>query len=100
VVSAEFKGAFRKTFESIFEMYPLSRENYLDYSRYVRQQAGESAEQIVVLDFDSGVKLIDPGSEQIFPAKYQDLGTFGPFEVTRELRFPDEINLDEDIQSS
>jgi hypothetical protein len=96
VVSAEYKAAFDKSFQRIFEIYPEYRNSFVDYSRYVRQQAAVEGEAIILLDFSNRVNLIDPSTEQSRSVTYQDLEEYGPYTVTRELRFPDEHEGEKD----
>lgn len=90
VVTQSFKSAFQCAFERIFELYPDYRQNYIAYSGYERQKAAEENEMIVLLGFTGDVHLIDPLTEADNPVQYKDLTAYGPFEITRELRFPDE----------
>jgi len=48
-----------------------------------------------VLDFQYGVGLIDPGTEETASVEFADLDAYGPFAITRELPFPDEIQAEE-----
>lgn len=95
VVSREYKLAFKKTFEKVFVSFPESRINYQDYCQYVRDQAALLDESVVVLDFQTGVGLIDPVTEDTAPVDFADLEAYGPFVVARELPFPDEIQPEE-----
>lgn len=90
VVSQTYKEAFRRTFEQVFKIYPDYRENYADYCSYIRETALEESDQVVLLGFSGDVHLIDPQTEENYQVKYKELSAFGPFEITRELRFPDE----------
>ncbi|MEJ2448799.1 MAG: hypothetical protein P8Y37_12790, partial [Anaerolineales bacterium] len=94
VVSRQYKAAFQKTFEKLFVLFPESRINYQDYSQYVRDQAALRDESVVVLDFETGVRLIDPDTEDTASVDFADLDAYGPFAVTRELPFPDEIQAE------
>jgi len=95
VVSREYKSAFQKAFEKLFVLFPESRIKYQDYCQYVRDQAALRDEAIVVLDFQYGVGLIDPGTEETASVEFADLDAYGPFAITRELPFPDEIQAEE-----
>ena len=90
VVSKSFKMAFQRAFQHVFELYPDYRQNYIDYSGYERQKAADESEMVVLLGFSGDVHLIDPLTEEEYPVQYKDLKAFGPFEITRELRFPGE----------
>jgi hypothetical protein len=96
VVSTTYKVAFQGTFNKIFDLFPGSRDDFLDYCCFVRDEAAEHGEQIVVLDFQAGVGLVDPLTETVTPVGFQDLDAYGPFAVARELPFPDEIQAEED----
>lgn len=90
VVSLSFKAAFQATFERIFEIYPDYHQQLGDYCNYVRDNTAEESDQIVLLGFSGEVYLIDPLTEGKHQVEYKELSAFGPFEITRELRFPDE----------
>ena len=90
VVSQAYKEAFRRTFQRVFDLYPEYRLNFASYSNYMRGKAGENDEKIVLLGFSGDTYLIDPETEQNYEVEYKELGAFGPYEITRELQFPDE----------
>ena len=90
VVSQAYKEAFRRTFQRIFELYPQYRLNFASYSSYMRGKAAENDEKIVLLGFSGDAFLIDPETGQEYEVEYKELGAFGPYEITRELQFPDE----------
>jgi hypothetical protein len=96
VVTLEYKAAFRSAFERVFEHFPESRAAFLDFCGSVRDAAAREGEGVVLLDFSGEVWVIDPVSEELTPVDYQDLEAFGPFAVAQELRFPDEIEADEE----
>ena len=89
-VDQSYKTAFQWVFQRIFELYPDYRQNYIDYSDYERQKAAEESEMVVLVGFSGDVHLIDPRTEDQYPVQYKDLKAYGPFEITRELRFPEE----------
>ena len=90
MVDQSFKTAFQWAFQRVFELYPDYCQNYIDYSGYERQKAAEESEMVVLLDFTGSVHLIDPLTEKEYPVQYKDLMAYGPYEITRELRFPGE----------
>jgi hypothetical protein len=90
VVSQSYKEAFQHTFQRVFQIFPDYRKNFVDYCNYVRETAAEESDQIVLLGFSGDVHLIDPRTEKKYQVKYNELSAFGPFEVSRELRFPDD----------
>jgi len=98
VVSQPYKEAFQRTYQRVFETYPGCRHDFSSYCGYVREKALEEQEEIVLLGFSGEVYLIDPKSEEKYRVEYKELGAFGPFEITRELRFPDESKLHEDSE--
>jgi hypothetical protein len=89
-VREEYKLQFKWVFERLFELFPETRENYKDYSRYLRDQTAHAGEMFPILDFTGKVLLVDPVSEQYQVASYKELGSFGPFGIGKELIFPDE----------
>ena len=56
----------------------------------MREKAAEKSEKIGMLDFSGDVFVIDPLTESKYQVEYKDLSPFGPYEITRELRFPGE----------
>lgn len=96
LVSQAFKEAFQKAFLAIFAIYPEYHQNFLGYCHYVRTGARERNEQILLLDFSGDVYVIDPQAERINQVEYKDLPAFGPYQITRELQFPDERLPDQD----
>ena len=49
-----------------------------------------SGDKIILLDFDRKRILLDPDSEISHQVGYEDLESFGPFSITKDLIFPDE----------
>ena len=90
VVSQSYKKAFQQTFQKLFEIFPDYHQYLADFCRYMRERAAEESEKIVLLGFSGEVNLIDPRTEEKIQVEYKELSAFGPFEITRELRFPDE----------
>lgn len=90
LVSQPYKEAFQRTFQRVFEIYPDYLQNLIDYCSYARETAAEESEKIVLLGFSGDVFMIDPQTEEKYQVEYKELSAFGPFEITRELRFPDE----------
>lgn len=92
LVSEQYKQEFQKTYLKIFELYPDTRSSYMEYSAYIRETSASSKEDLVVLGFTGEIFLIEPATEKLVEGQYSELGVFGPFQVTRELPFPDEID--------
>ncbi|MCJ7734663.1 MAG: hypothetical protein MUP11_08940 [Anaerolineales bacterium] len=90
LVTQEYKTEFQITFERIFQRYPDSRGNYQGYSQYVREEAALKGDKIILLDFSDDVFLIDPKSEKLHRVDFDDLDSYGPFGIIKELVFPDE----------
>lgn len=90
VVSQEYKLAFRWAFQQVFERYPDYRLNFIEYSQAERENAAEDGNKVLLLDFAGDAYQVDPRTEKKYPVQYKDLRAFGPFEVTRDLKFPDE----------
>jgi hypothetical protein len=90
VVSLSYKVAFQRTFQRLFEVLPEYHQKQADFSDFMRAKAAEENEQIILLTFSGDVLSIDPGTERENQVEFKELSTFGPFEITRELRFPDE----------
>lgn len=90
VVSQAYKDAFQHVFQRVFDLYPDYYLNFSDYSRYEREKAAEENDKIVLLDFAGDVHLVDPETEKKYQVQFKELSAFGPYEITRELRFPDE----------
>ncbi len=90
VVTPEFKADFQKAFETLFQEYPESRESYARYSAYIREEMALSDEKIILLDFARNVYYVEPDSEIPRQVSFEDLDSFGPFSITKDLVFPDE----------
>jgi len=91
VVSSTYKVEFQQAFELLFEQYPESRESYFQYSFYLRTKNAISDDKIVLLDFENNVLFLDPDTELSYQVSYEDLESYGPFSITKDLIFPDEI---------
>lgn len=91
VVTAAYKADFQRAFELLFNQYPDSKESYFHYSSYLRDEFARSDDKIILLDFIGNVFLVDPDSEALQKVRYEDLESFGPFSITKDLIFPDEI---------
>ena len=91
VVTAAYKAEFQRAFELLFKQYPESKESYSEYSSYIREMTTISGDKITLLDFEGNVFLLDPESESSHQVGYDDLESFGPFSITKDLIFPDEI---------
>ncbi len=90
IVSQQYKEDFQDTFESLFVLYPETRNNFAEFSRLVREQAAAAGESVILLDFYGKAFLIDPLSEDNREEVFNQLEAFGPFKVTKDLVFPDE----------
>lgn len=91
VVTAAYKADFQKAFTMLFEQYPESEASYSQFSSYLREESVRSGDKIILLDFEDHVFLLDPNSEISEQVNFIDLESFGPFSITKELIFPDEI---------
>ena len=91
VVKAEYKEQFQRAFEKIFQRYPDTKENFLHFSGYMREQAADAGEGLTLLDFAGRVLMVNPISEQVREISFRDLESYGPFGIIKELAFPDEV---------
>jgi hypothetical protein len=89
-VSPSYKIAFHRTFMEIFDLFPAYQQECLDYCTFEREKTNNNNDQIVLLEFSGEVFLIDPQTEEKYQVQYNELSAYGPYEITRELRFPDE----------
>jgi hypothetical protein len=71
-------------------VYPDFQQDLAEFSTYMRETAAEENEQIILLKFTGEVYSIDPGTEKEYQVEYKELSAFGPYEITRDLRFPDD----------
>lgn len=92
VVSQEYKQQFQAAYSRVFEVYPQAQQAYLDFSAAMREESDREHEPLVVLDFSGRVCLVDPATEELSFSRYSDLEAFGPFLITRDLTFPDELD--------
>jgi hypothetical protein len=56
----------------------------------MRDLAAEDGDWLVVLDFTGEVFQVDPVREHVRKVTFQDLAAYGPFQVTKQLMFPNE----------
>lgn len=91
VVTAAYKADFQHAFELLFKQYPDSKESYFQFSGYLREEFANSGDRIILLDFEGDVYQLEPVSEVSQPVRYEDLESYGPFSITKDLRFPDEM---------
>lgn len=89
VVTTEFRSEFRRAYLKVFEKYPDMKENFHRYADYIRGETKED-QWITVLDFESGVHLIHPETEESRQIDYKDLPAYSVFAIGKELQFPDE----------
>ena len=94
-VSEEYKSQFQTSFLKLFQLYPDTRDNFLNFSRSMRNQAANVGESIALLDFAGGVFIVDPITEKVQQISFQDLGSFGPFKIMKDLIFSDEDQIQE-----
>lgn len=98
VVSERYKTQFKWVFEKLFNLFPDTRENYFNYSQYLRDLAVNTDEMIPILDFAGNVLEINPVADNIQEVSYRELESYGPFGIMKELFFPDEaqaLSMDE-----
>lgn len=93
LVTMEYKKGFKGCFQEIFKLYPEMKLNYQNYSDYLRERSISQGLDLVYLDFDGNVFRFDPISGNLEEITYDDLPSFGPFKVSKDLVFPDEIDL-------
>ena len=91
-VTIEYKKEFQNTYNHIFELYPETRADFLEFSTYMRRLAISEGEKLIIMDFEGQVLNIDPLNENTNGMSYRDLDLFGSFKITRDLVFPDEID--------
>jgi hypothetical protein len=92
LVSQKYKQEFQKAYLRIFEEYPQSKESYFDYSSSIRDSTHIDGQQLVVMDFYESVYFVDPLTEKMTMTNYDDLDRYGPFEVTEDMLFSDEVD--------
>lgn len=90
LVTTAYKADFQQAFKLLFKQYPESKESYTQYSSYIREENTISGDKIFLLDFEDKVFLLDPASEISHQVSFEDLESFGPFSITKDLIFPDE----------
>jgi hypothetical protein len=90
IVSLAYKKQFQSAFQRLLNLYPRTRIDFFEFSSHNRRKAGLSGQKLVLLDFFDQVLLVDPENEEIIECQYNDLEAFGPFEIIRELPFPDD----------
>ena len=90
-VSRQFRQEFHQAYAMVFTQFPDSRENFNQFAAFIREEACERGEDITILDFEDGVHYLNPASEKMRQIDYPELQAYGVFEVSREMKFPDEL---------
>lgn len=89
-VKQDYIEEFQSTFERLFKLFPETKQDYLEFSGFMRDEAAKVGETIVLLGFSGQVYLVDPETEDQLKINPADLDSFGPFQIVKELVFPDE----------
>jgi hypothetical protein len=92
LVTLAYKKEFQRCFQEIFEYFPEMKKNYQEYSAYLRDMIPSKDNDLVFFDFIGRVFQINPSKGIPQEVSYQDLQSFGPFEVSKDLVFSDEID--------
>ena len=90
-IEEDFLARFVKAFKELFSLYPDSRRAYQGYSRQVRRQTAQKGEQLVLLKPSKEAWQIDPQTEKETAVKLDDLPAFAPYDIIRQMPFPDEL---------
>jgi hypothetical protein len=93
LVTQEYKKEFQGCFQEIFELYPIMKVNYQNYSDYLLDLSNSHGLDLIYLDFNDRVFRVDPSADNPEEITYDDLQSFGPFKISKTLAFPDEIDL-------
>ena len=91
LVSRQFRQEFRGAYQKVFSRFPESRDNFRRFADFIREEASKRGEEITILDFEDGVYYLDPITENMSSTDYAETKAYGVFEVSREMKFPDEI---------
>ena len=94
LVSQEYKTEFKAAYQLVFAEYPRTRSAYLDFSTAIREEYSSAGEPLPVLAFNGDLLQVDPSSETVRKDEYNNLAAFGPFQVAKEMAFPDELEDD------
>lgn len=90
-VSLEYRAEFITAYDQIFELMPEEQENFQQHSAWMRKEFVRRRRAIPVLHRNGGVYKISPGNERQRRVAGETLPTFGVYQVTKALRFPDEV---------
>lgn len=91
LVSQQYIKEFQGAYQRLFEIYPETRASFLEFSAYMREQISSADEDLILLEFSGLFYLVDPSTEEVSDINADDLDSFGPFRITKELVFPDEM---------
>jgi hypothetical protein len=91
-VSLKYKLEFKKAYQRLFDLFPDTLSAYLDFCSHMREVFTREDEDIVVMGFCGELFLVDPDTEGILKGDYDELKAYGPFQVTKEMKFPNEVD--------
>ena len=91
VVSQDYKEEFQGAYQKLFEVYPETRTEFLEFSAYMREKSSRTGEDLIVVGFSGLFYLVNPSTEELSEINPDDLESYGPFKIAKELVFPDEM---------
>jgi hypothetical protein len=90
-VTPQYRAAFIESFEELFRLMPVERENFSQHSAYMRRVFIKCRRTIPLLHRDGGAYKISPGSESLAPVPVEDLPKYGDYKIAAAMPFPDEL---------
>ncbi len=92
VVEPEYRAQFLAAYDLLFERMPSEKETFAHHSGVMRRIFGRRHRAIPLLHRNGACYKITPRNERMRRVEPGSLPKFGPYQITEELAFPDEIS--------
>ena len=91
VVGQDYKEEFQSAFQMLFELNPDTKKEFMEFSEYMREETIKAGESLVFMDFLGQFYQVDPRTEELTKTTADNLDSFGPYKIAKEMVFPDEM---------
>jgi hypothetical protein len=95
VVTPEYRAEFVAAYDQLFERVPAERENFHYHSRVMREIFGRRRRALPLLHRNGLTYKVAPATGRLRRVSPERLPKFGPYRVADELKFPDEIPVNQ-----
>lgn len=91
VVNEDYQRQFIQAFELIFEHWPDELETYRIHSEVTRDEYNEKRRAVPLMHRNGHTYKISSHNERLRRVSIESLPKFGPYKITDDLLFPDEV---------